>query len=182
MFVLTKRLFGDRAALWAAATLNLAPVLGWTSATWVLPDGPLNCALLAGAYCVVRAVFEKTSRRAGWWLAAGAAGGVAFLSKLHAIFLFAGVGLFLVTSRQHRAWLATPWPYCGALIALALFLRRAHCARTLRTRPCLERATRLDFLHISSGPGSGERAATARPPSLRFFSRRFTSCRGCGCR
>lgn len=122
MFILTRLLLGERAGLWAAATLNLAPALAWTSGTWVLPDGPLNLALTAGAYCVAAAVFVDRSRGPLWWLAAGACAGLALLSKLHGVFLFAGVGLFLATSRQHRHWLLNPWPYAGLAVALAMFM------------------------------------------------------------
>jgi 4-amino-4-deoxy-L-arabinose transferase-like glycosyltransferase len=122
MFMLTRLLFGERAGLWAAVTLNFAPVLAWTSGTWILPDGPLNAALLAGAYCVSVALFAAGSSAPFWWLAAGVCGGLAMLAKLHGIFLFAGIGLFLSTSPSHRHWLATPWPYLAAAVAAVVFL------------------------------------------------------------
>jgi 4-amino-4-deoxy-L-arabinose transferase-like glycosyltransferase len=122
MFSLTRLLFGERAGLWAAVTLNFAPVLAWTSGTWILPDGPLNAALLAGAYCVSVALFAAGSTAPFWWLAAGACGGIAMLAKLHGIFLFAGIGLFLSTSPSHRHWLATPWPYLAVAVAVVIFL------------------------------------------------------------
>ena len=49
MYRLTAFLFDERSGFWAAATLNLAPVLAWTSGTWILPYGRLNAALVAGA-------------------------------------------------------------------------------------------------------------------------------------
>jgi hypothetical protein len=122
MYSLTSRLYDSRAGLWAAVTLNLIPVLAWTSGTWVLPDGPLNAALLAGAIGVAAALFGQPSRAPIWWLAAGVAGGLALLSKLHGLFLFAGVGLFLVTSPRHRRWLVSPWPYAGFALAIVVFL------------------------------------------------------------
>jgi hypothetical protein len=122
MFSLTRLLFGERAGLWAAVTLNFAPVLAWTSGTWILPDGPLNAALLAGAYCASVALFAVGSTAPLWWLAAGMCGGLALLAKLHGIFLFAGLGLFLSTSPSHRHWLATPWPYLAVAVAAVFFL------------------------------------------------------------
>ena len=47
---------GERAGLWAAVLLNLSPVFGVTTGTWVLPDGPLDCALLGAALCLVHAL------------------------------------------------------------------------------------------------------------------------------
>jgi 4-amino-4-deoxy-L-arabinose transferase-like glycosyltransferase len=122
MFCLTRLLFGKRAGLWAAVTLNFAPVIAWSSGTWILPDGPLNAALVAGAYCVAVALFAAGPTAPLWWLAAGACGGLAMLAKLHGVFLFAGVGLFLLTSPAHRRWLATPWPYLALAVAGAIFL------------------------------------------------------------
>jgi 4-amino-4-deoxy-L-arabinose transferase-like glycosyltransferase len=122
MFILTRLLFGGRAGLWAVVTLNFAPVLAWTSGTWILPDGPLNAALLAGTYCVAVALFISGPAAPLWWLAAGACGGLAMMAKLHGIFLFAGVALFLLTSRTHRHWLATPWPYLAVALAAVIFM------------------------------------------------------------
>jgi 4-amino-4-deoxy-L-arabinose transferase-like glycosyltransferase len=122
MFALTRLLFDERAGLWAAVTLNLAPVLAWTSGTWILPDGPLNAALLAGAYSVSAALFTASASAPVWWLVAGVCGGLAMLAKLHGIFLFAGTGLFLSTSPSYRHWLATPWPYVAIIVAAVIFL------------------------------------------------------------
>ena len=56
MFRLGAAIAGERAGLWAAVLLNLSPVFGVTSGTWVLPDGPLDCALLGAALCLVHAL------------------------------------------------------------------------------------------------------------------------------
>ena len=47
---------GCTRGLWAAVLLNLSPVFGVTTGTWVLPDGPLDCALLGAALCLLRAL------------------------------------------------------------------------------------------------------------------------------
>jgi len=49
-----------RAGLWAAVAMNLSPVFGVTTASWVLPDGPLDCALLGAALCLVYALSTTT--------------------------------------------------------------------------------------------------------------------------
>ncbi len=116
-YQLGKTLFSPAAGLLAAAAMNCSPVLGVTTGTWVLPDGPLDVALLAGALCLAR-VLVVPGGSPLLWLLAGLFGGLATLSKLHGVFLFAGAGLFLFTSAPHRRWLATPWPYLGAVIGL----------------------------------------------------------------
>src|SRR5262249_10949876 len=46
--------------------------------------------------------------------------GVAALSKYHALLFAAGVLLFLLTVPGQRRQLAQPWPWLGALLALAI--------------------------------------------------------------
>lgn len=113
-------LYSARAGFYAAVVIALAPVLGWTSGSMVLPDGPLIAGLLAGLCCLVRALFGAVSTAPRWWLLAGAGAGFACLSKLHGIFLLAGAGLFLLTTPSHRHWLRSPWPYFAALVTLAV--------------------------------------------------------------
>ena len=107
------------AGLWAAVALNLAPVLGLTTGGWVLPDGPLVCALLGAAYCLMRAL--PADRGWGWWLGAGGCAGLALLSKYSAVLTLAGAALYLLTSPVHRRWLARPQPWAAAAFAAALF-------------------------------------------------------------
>ncbi len=122
MFALTRRLYDAEAGFFATLALNLSPVLGLTDASWILPDAPLLPAMLACAYALAR-VFFDLDRRSGWmwWLLAGVCAGLSLLSKYHGVLLFAGAGLFILSSARQRFWLATPWPYAAALAALALF-------------------------------------------------------------
>ncbi len=119
MYLLTARLFSPRSGIVAALLMFCAPVLGITSASWVLPDGPLITALLAGALVLSHLFFDRNSP--GWlWLLAGLFGGLALLSKYHGVFFFAGTGLFLLTSPRDRHWLRSPWPYAGLAIAMVV--------------------------------------------------------------
>jgi 4-amino-4-deoxy-L-arabinose transferase-like glycosyltransferase len=122
MYRVTAAMFGDRAGLWAAAVLNAAPVLGVTTASWVLPDGPLVAALLGAAACLIRAL-PATGRAAwGWWIATGVCAGLALSSKYSAALTIVGAALFLLTEPVNRRWLLRPQPYAAGLLALALFL------------------------------------------------------------
>jgi 4-amino-4-deoxy-L-arabinose transferase-like glycosyltransferase len=118
MFRLGARLFGAWAGAWAAFALNLAPVFGVTSGGWVLPDGPLDCALLAAALALAHALDDGRWR---WWLAAGAAAGLALLAKYTAVLTLAGALLYLATQPAHRRWLARPQPYAAVLLAGVVF-------------------------------------------------------------
>ncbi len=122
MFKLGARLFGARAGMYAALLLNLAPVFSLSTGGWVLPDGPLDCAMVGGALALTHVLLEpRASSARRWWVAAGAAAGLALLSKYHGVFLLAGTLAFLVTRREARAWLRRPEPYLAAALALAIF-------------------------------------------------------------
>ncbi len=121
MYRLTAALFGERAGLWAVAVLNAAPVLGITSASWVLPDGPLIAALLGAVLCLIKALLAQGRAAWGWWLAAGICSGLALSSKYSAALTIAGAFLFLSTDATSRRWLSRPHPYVASLVALILF-------------------------------------------------------------
>ena len=122
MFVLTRRLYGAEAGFYATLALNLAPALGLADASWILPDAPLLPALLACAHALTRVFFDREARRAPlWWALFGVYAGLALLSKYHALFFLAGVGLFMLTSARQRRWLATPWPWLAGFVAALLF-------------------------------------------------------------
>jgi 4-amino-4-deoxy-L-arabinose transferase-like glycosyltransferase len=110
-----------RAGLYAAVLLNLSPVFGVTSGTWVLPDGPLDCALLAATLALMRAL-EAGRAAWGWWLAAGLCAGLALFSKYTAVLWLAGALLFLLTAPAQRRWLARPMPWVAAVVAALVFM------------------------------------------------------------
>jgi 4-amino-4-deoxy-L-arabinose transferase-like glycosyltransferase len=124
---ITSRLFGGeqaghRAGFWAALILNLSPVYAVTAGGWVLPDGPLDCALLGFLLFSLRALGLIPSRRP-WadWLAAGACAGLAMLSKYNGVLVLAGLPVFLLTTAAGRAWLRRPQPWAAGLLAVLLF-------------------------------------------------------------
>jgi 4-amino-4-deoxy-L-arabinose transferase-like glycosyltransferase len=122
VYRLTAALFDRRAGLWAAIVLNLAPVAGVTSASWVLPDGPLNAALLGAALCLAKALPAAGRAAWGWWVGAGIGAGLALLSKYSAALAVLGVLAFLLSEPRNRRWLIRPHPYVAAAVVLALFL------------------------------------------------------------
>jgi 4-amino-4-deoxy-L-arabinose transferase-like glycosyltransferase len=122
MHRLTSALFSPEAGLWAAVLLNLAPVFGISSASWVLPDGPLLAALLGAAVCLVAALRSQGRAAWGWWLGTGMCAGLALCSKYSAALTIIGAAGFLVTEPISRRWLARPHPYAAGLVALVIFL------------------------------------------------------------
>ena len=118
MFRLTASLFDERAGLWAALALNVSPVFGVSSGSWVLPDGPMICALLGMAVCLVRGL-EKPSLLV--WIGVGIGAGLALLSKYTAVLPIFGVLAYLFAIPRHRGLLRTPYPWLALLVAFAVF-------------------------------------------------------------
>ncbi len=151
MFRLGSLVADQRAGFWAAMALNLSPVFGVTTGTWVLPDGPLVCALLGAALCLVRATSRMAGGDArngtttrgdargrddqngpvkdgtlGWWAGAGICAGLALLSKYTAVLTIGGAFLFLAWAdlsrgRAARPWQLRPGPYLAGALAILVF-------------------------------------------------------------
>src|SRR6202035_2724277 len=111
MYRVTAALFSPEAGLWASVVLNMAPVLGITAGTWVLPDGPLFAALLGMLFSLTTALRSDGRAAWGWWLAAGVCAGLALCSKYSAALTLAGAVAFLVTEPTIRRWLMGRHPY-----------------------------------------------------------------------
>ena len=82
------------------------------------PDMPSVVTSAAFLYCLAQL---EATQNGKWWLAAGAAAGLGLLSKFSALFLGAGTFFWLLADRRERRWLASPWPYLGAILALLIF-------------------------------------------------------------
>jgi 4-amino-4-deoxy-L-arabinose transferase-like glycosyltransferase len=121
MYRLTASVYGYRAGLWAALALNLAPVFTLNTAIGILPDGPLVLFCLLAVWCFSRAVLVPATdpHELSWMLGAGAAAGLALLSKYMAIFTVLSLGLYLLICR--RRLLATPSPWLATLLLIVLF-------------------------------------------------------------
>ncbi len=110
-------LFRDRsAALLAVLWLN-ATLLCNAAAIIATPDTPLAFFTTLTLFAVAK--LTETGR-GKWWYAAGAALGLAFVSKYTAVLLLPGVFLWMIASADGRRWFGRPEPYVGALIAVAL--------------------------------------------------------------
>ncbi|MEA2818798.1 MAG: hypothetical protein QOJ86_802 [Bradyrhizobium sp.] len=84
----------------------------------VAPDIALIPFAVAMAWALVRLVESGDPR---WWLVAGVFAGLALLSKLTAVMLLPAVLAFILIPDGRRRWLASPWPWAAAVIAVAVF-------------------------------------------------------------
>jgi 4-amino-4-deoxy-L-arabinose transferase-like glycosyltransferase len=110
-------LFRDKgAALLAVIWLNATLLLN-AAAIVATPDTPL--AFFTTLTLFALAKLAETGRGA-WWYVAGAALGLAFMSKYTAALLLPGVFLWTIATAEGRRWLRRPEPYLGALLAAAV--------------------------------------------------------------
>jgi hypothetical protein len=121
MYRLTALLFSRRAGVWAALAFNISPVFGVTSASWVLPDGPLITALLGFTICLMCASGSENRQSWAWWSGAGVCAGLALLSKYSAILVLSGAAIAMLTHKMQRRWLLRPQPWLSVAVAAALF-------------------------------------------------------------
>jgi 4-amino-4-deoxy-L-arabinose transferase-like glycosyltransferase len=108
--------FGEPIAARAGVWLNATILIGLGGAMAV-PDVP-NTLFWTLALC---AAFRAVRGHGAWWLAAGAAAGLACLSKYSALFLAPGVLIWLLMTAEGRRSLRTPWPWLAAILAAAVF-------------------------------------------------------------
>ena len=108
---------GVRVAATATILLNVT-LMAAVGTLIVTPDAPL---LVASSFVLLYLAKVLETGRGAWWLAVGAAVGAALLSKYTALFFGPAVLIWLVAVPKLRRWLVSPWPYLGAVVALAIF-------------------------------------------------------------
>jgi 4-amino-4-deoxy-L-arabinose transferase-like glycosyltransferase len=103
----------SRAVVWFNATLLIG-----AGGVVITPDTPL---VFFWGLTIWALVELERSRNANWWLAVGVAAGLALESKYSALFLGAGIVLWLMIRADTRRWLGDWRLWAGGAIALALF-------------------------------------------------------------
>jgi hypothetical protein len=108
---------GQRVAATATILLNVT-LMAAVGTLIVTPDAPL---LVASSFVLFYLAKVLETGRGAWWLAVGAAVGIALLSKYTALLFGPAILIWLVAVPKLRRWLLSPWPYLGGLVALAIF-------------------------------------------------------------
>ena len=108
---------GMRVATTATILLNVT-LMTAVGTLIITPDAPL---LVASSFVLFYLAKVLETGRGVWWLAVGAAVGVALLSKYTALFFGPAILIWLAVVPKLRHWLISPWPYLGGLVSLAIF-------------------------------------------------------------
>jgi 4-amino-4-deoxy-L-arabinose transferase-like glycosyltransferase len=118
VFDLAGRLGADRATAARASVWYNATLLAGIGGAIATPDAAATPFWVLTLWCLTR---TGGAREVRWWLAAGAAAGLACLSKYSSLFIAPGVLIWLAVSPGGLKRLAKPGPWAAAAIATALF-------------------------------------------------------------
>ena len=111
-------LFGGKRVAANATILLNATLMAAVGTLIVTPDSPL---LVASSFVLFFLAKVLESGRGTWWLAVGAAVGLALVSKYTAMFFGPAILIWLISVAKLRKWFFSPWLYLGGLVALAIF-------------------------------------------------------------
>ena len=118
LFTTTRVLFGSARLGLAVVVMSMCTLFIPLSATVFTPDPPL---LLFWSLILLAMAKLLRTGQAKWWYVAGAALGLAMLSKYSAVLILPGILAWLVLSDERRRWLFTPHPYLAVMVGLAVF-------------------------------------------------------------
>jgi len=118
LFDAGRRLFPDGSAGAAAVLLLNGTLLVGVGTVIMTPDSPLLFFWTATLWAMARLIDGGS---ATWWLAAGLFGGLALDSKYTALFLWLGVGLWVVSVPVARPWLRRWQPWAAVGLGALLF-------------------------------------------------------------
>ncbi|HEY4043201.1 MAG TPA: glycosyltransferase family 39 protein, partial [Rhodopila sp.] len=118
LFDAARALFpGTKAAVVSVTLLNATLLLG-VGTVIMTPDSPLLFFWTATLWVMAHLVAGGSG---GWWLVAGLTGGLALDSKYTALFLWFGIGLWVLLIPAARHWLRRRQPWAACAIGLTLF-------------------------------------------------------------
>lgn len=118
VYLMSSRLFGNRAEAAFAGLLYCSMLLIAAGAIIITPDTPLLFFWSIAVYAVIRIYRDEDWR---WWAVAGAAMGFALQSKYTALLLGAGIVSSMVFVPAMRRWWRHPAPYAAGVLAFAIF-------------------------------------------------------------
>jgi hypothetical protein len=123
VFYTARRLFSEWAGLFAVVFLNLSFIFTLPVAVWFQPDAPLMFFWMLSVWLAVKLFFQvkplTETQKYLYWSLLGISIGLATLSKYHAVFLVAGLFIFMLARREFRMWFKHPAPYLAFILFVA---------------------------------------------------------------
>ena len=96
IFKLGKLLSSEKLGWYAALVYTCSVYTGFIAGFFILPDSPQLLFWTGALYVMAEMFLKNNERKLGRWLLLGLLIGLATLCKVHALFLWAGFGLFLL--------------------------------------------------------------------------------------
>ena len=122
LFYLVKRVFSSRAAWFAVIMFISSFYFNIISGLFMLPDTPQVFFVVLALYFLLPSVTSPNPGRKeiSNFILFGFFTGLAFLSKYHSLFLWAGAGLYILI--KNRIWLKKPGFYLSIIVTLILMI------------------------------------------------------------
>jgi 4-amino-4-deoxy-L-arabinose transferase-like glycosyltransferase len=114
---IVRRVTQDLRAMVIAVLMTEAALYYGLLMAKVAPDVAMIPFAMAMLWSLVRLAESDDAR---WWLAAGAFGGLALLSKLTVVMFVPGILAFMLLPSWRMRWLRSPYPWAAVLIGMAI--------------------------------------------------------------
>ena len=102
VFKTTAHLSNERAGFYAALLYQAGVYTGFIAGFFILPDSAQLIFWTASLYVMSLLLFANPKKQIGYWILLGLLVGLATLSKVHGLFLWAGIGAFLLFTNYKR--------------------------------------------------------------------------------
>jgi 4-amino-4-deoxy-L-arabinose transferase-like glycosyltransferase len=106
----------ERAGWFAACLYSASYYAGITAGLFLMPDSPQMIFWTLSLWMIAR--IAKDERKWLNWILLGIASGLCIISKVHGVFIWTGLGLFILLKK--RNWLSHPKLYMALLLALLI--------------------------------------------------------------
>ncbi len=120
LFKTVEILYNKNAAWYTIVIYNLSVYATIIAGCFILPDSPQMPFWCASLYIMVKIIFQEKENQTKHWIILGAIIGLAVLCKIHALYLWVGFGLFIITHKIK--WLLNWRLYASFIISLIFLL------------------------------------------------------------
>lgn len=120
IFKTGKLLANEKTGWYAALIYNCSVYTGFIAGFFILPDSPQMPFWTGALYIMAHLFIKNDEKKLSIWLLLGLMIGLATLCKVHGLYLWAGFGLFLISTRIK--WLLNWRLYAGVAITILCVL------------------------------------------------------------
>jgi len=120
IFKIGRLLYNDAVGWYAMLLYNFSIYTSIIAGWFIMPDSPQMPFWCGALYIMCKIIFDNKDKKIWLWILLGALIGLAALSKVHALYLWGGFGLFILFYRTK--WLLNWRIYIGFLVTLICLL------------------------------------------------------------